>query len=408
MTADELIGATGTPIEDADDIDESLASEQESGQLSADDLSNLVTYTLDWSVQSLLERIGRTFDINPSFQRRDAWNMQRKSLYIESLLLGLPVPPIVLAEDPKAKGKFIVIDGKQRLVTMKQFADPNEHFPEFRLRGLEYLRDLNKCTFRDIEGSLFDSDYAEGLLSQPIRTIVIRNWTSQEVLYNIFVRLNQGSTPLSPQELRQALYPNDFTKWVNARSSKSGPIHRARRIKSEDFRMRDAEMLLRFIAFQESLENYAGNLRQFLDEACGVGQSRLEEHGEPYLEDLAHASERAVNRTFDIFSGNAFLRYQSGQYNRRFNIAVFDLMTAIFASPEITDEMVRHHSEKIESAYKVLCEENADFLDSLRTSTKTIRATAGRIIWFGSEVERILDRKLGIVKRAEKLMQKVK
>ena len=83
--------------------------------LSTEALSDLVLYTLDWSVQSLLERIGTSFDINPSFQRRDAWNPERKSLYIESLILGLPVPQIVLAEDPTQKGRFIVLDGKQRL-----------------------------------------------------------------------------------------------------------------------------------------------------------------------------------------------------------------------------------------------------------------------------------------------------
>jgi len=226
----------------------------EADSLTTDALSDLVLYTLDWSVQSLLERIGSTFDINPTFQRRDAWTLERKSLYIESLILGLPVPQIVLAEDTKRKGRFIVLDGKQRLITIKQFAAPNEQFASIELKKLEFVHELVGMSFADMQNSLTADEHAENFLAQPIRTIVVRNWKDPAVLYQIFVRLNQGSLSLSPQELRQALYPNDFTKWINSRSASSTLIHRARRIKSADFRMRDAEMLLRFVAFQESME----------------------------------------------------------------------------------------------------------------------------------------------------------
>lgn len=178
-----------------DDIDESLDPALPA-ELNAETLSGLVSSTLDWSVQSLLERIGKTFDINPSFQRRDAWSSDRKSLYIESLLLGLPVPQIVLAEDPSAKGRFIVLDGKQRLVTMKQFAAADEHFKSFKLKGLQFVPELSNMSYEDLQASPMYSEYADGFLAQPIRTIVIRNWGSPAVLYNIFVRLNQGSLSL--------------------------------------------------------------------------------------------------------------------------------------------------------------------------------------------------------------------
>ena len=239
---------------------------EDDADLTTDDLTSLVLYTLDWSVQSLLERIGSSFDIDPMFQRRDAWNVERKSRYIESLMLTLPVPQIVLAEDPTKKGRFIVLDGKQRLLTVKQFAAPDESFRAFKLKKLEFATQLDNMSFEDIASSIH-ADFAENFLSQPIRTIVVRDWRKPAVLYQIFVRLNQGSLALSPQELRQALYPSAFTRWVNARSASSEQIQIARRIKREDFRMRDAEMLLRYVAFQEDLEGYGGNLREFLDKA---------------------------------------------------------------------------------------------------------------------------------------------
>jgi hypothetical protein len=357
-------------------------------------------------VQSLLERIGKTFDIDPAFQRRDAWTVEKKSLYIESLMLGLPVPQIVLAEDKETRGRFIVLDGKQRLLTMKQFAAPDDAHRSFKLKKLAFLGDAaGGMSFAEMKSSLSASEYADGLLAQPVRTVVVRNWPTPAVLFSIFVRLNQGSVSLSPQELRQALFPNDFTLWINERSRNSKPIHEARGIKGEDFRMRDAEMLLRFVAFRENLEGYAGNLRQFLDDACDLKKNNWRNKGKAHFDEQADLCEVAIRRTFTVFGSNrAFRRYESGGYNRRFNIAVFDLMTAVFSDGTLTDDLVARHADGIRTAFERLCVENADFQASLQVSTKTIGATAGRIKAFGDEVGRATGEELDVVGRAEALL----
>ncbi|WP_353711489.1 hypothetical protein [Arthrobacter sp. K5] len=172
--------------------------------------------------------------------------------------------------------------------------------------------------------------------------------------------------------------------------------------------MRDAEMLLRFTAFKESLEDYSGNLRQFLDAACGVGQTALEEHGESYLEGLASACEQAIQRTFTIFGSNAFLRFEDAAYNRRFNIAVFDVMTAVLSDPQLDDKIVEDHAAALEGAYKDLCVSDADFQAALKASTKTIKATAGRIQKFSEQVEAITGTTLDITSRAVTLAMKAK
>lgn len=374
--------------------------------LTAESLADLVLYTLDWSVQSLLERIGGTFDINPAFQRRDAWTAERKSLYIESLIVGLPVPQIVLAEDSEKKGRFIVLDGKQRLITIKQFADPDENFRPFKLRKLEFAKELEGMTFANMRDSLIAVDQAENFLAQPIRTIVVRNWKNPAVLYQVFVRLNQGSLSLSPQELRQALYPNEFTKWINARSATSDLIHQARRLKREDFRMRDAEMLLRFVAFTESLESYRGNLRKFLDDACILGDQLWRDRGQPYFEALALRCEGAISRTRTVFGeNNWFLRYENGSYNRRFNIAVFDLMTAVLGDESISDQEILDNRDDIRTAFESLCENDRAFNDSLQTTTKSMTSTGIRIAKFGEEVARIIGHDLPVTERAQHVLR---
>lgn len=389
------------------ELPDELADEQAdepTGALSAADVEGLVSYTLDWSVQSLLERIGATFDVNPAFQRRDAWDLDRKSLYIESLMLGLPVPQVVLAEDKERKGFFLVLDGKQRLVTMKQFAAPNQQYPAFKLRGMEFLPQLNGMTFEMIRSSITDSEYAETLLSQPVRTIVLRGWGRPEVLYQVFVRLNQNSVSLSPQELRQALFPGLFTSWINERSASSQLIHRARRIKKEDFRMRDAEMLLRSIAFADRLEQYNGNLRLFLDEQCELGivewASRREE-----FEQMAHSTEEAILRTFEVFTeNNSFLRYEEESYIRRFNIAVYDLMIAVLGSSELTPAIITEHKGGLRSSFEDLCRQDARFSSSLTSSTKTTQATGYRIRSYALAVEEVTGTRLAIGERAAALL----
>lgn len=384
--------------------DEGGDETEQSDQLSADDLRDIVLYSIDWSVQSILERIGESFDINPSFQRRDAWSPGRKSSYIESVILGLPIPQIVLAEDPNRRGRFIVLDGKQRLVTLKQFAAANQHFHSFKLRGLKFAHELEGMTFDEMQSSLVARDYAENFLAQPVRTVVVRNWGKPAVLYEVFIRLNQNSLPLSPQELRQALFPTGFTYWINNRSASSTELHRARRAKREDFRMRDAEMLLRFIAWKERLTDYRGNLRQFLDDMCIAGQTKWgSEGGEAHYERLASSCDTAISRTFEIFGDDAFLRYERGSYNRRFNIAVFDLMSVVFSDESLTDQLVEERRLDIKAMYERLCSENDDFQASITATTKSIAAVSRRFLTFAENVERVLECELVFTPAAKAL-----
>lgn len=397
----EQIEATSQePLED-ELVDYDLTEDEE---LTSAAVSDLVLYTLDWSVASLIDRIGSAFEIAPAFQRRDAWTVQRKSLYIESLILGLPVPQIVLAEDNERRGRFIVLDGKQRLISIKQFSDPDDEFRGFKLKHLEFATELNGMDLADMKNSLTAEGHADSFLAQPVRTIVVRNWQNPAVLYQIFVRLNIGSVPLSPQELRQALYPNEFTRWVNMRSAQSTHIQRARRSQKADFRMRDAEMLLRFIAFSQSIEDYRGNLRQFLDNACQVGGQAWQTRGPDYYESLAARCETAIDRTFEIFGDEAFRRFEGGTYNRRFNIAVFDTMTLVLGDPKLTGDEVSQNSRHIREAFERLCNEDLIFQQSLQTTTKSISSTGGRIVTLAEAVQAIVGHELNVTARARKML----
>jgi hypothetical protein len=81
-----------------------------------------VLWSTDWTTETILNQLERgNIELNPSFQRREAWNDVKKSRFIESLILGFPVPQIVLAERKDKKGAYLVIDGKQRLLALRRF-----------------------------------------------------------------------------------------------------------------------------------------------------------------------------------------------------------------------------------------------------------------------------------------------
>lgn len=84
-------------------------------------IREIVVSGSDWTTATILDQLLRNnIQLTPRFQRRDAWDITLKSRFIESLILGFPVPQIVLATSQE-QGKFIVLDGKQRLLTILQF-----------------------------------------------------------------------------------------------------------------------------------------------------------------------------------------------------------------------------------------------------------------------------------------------
>ena len=82
-----------------------------------------VLWSTDWTCETVVSQLERgNIELNPTFQRRSAWTDKKQSLFIESLILGLPIPQLILAEDKNRKGSFIVIDGKQRLLEIRRFS----------------------------------------------------------------------------------------------------------------------------------------------------------------------------------------------------------------------------------------------------------------------------------------------
>lgn len=373
--------------------DDLLEEENEVEDLSFDleKISDVVVYGTDWTTETILNQLKRNnIELNPRFQRRDAWNLKRKSRFIESLILGLPIPQITLAE--KEKGRYIVLDGKQRLLTLLQFYNksdsPNNHF---RLQDLEFLTELNHLTYTDITTHLFFVNYINALDNQTIRTTLIRNWQNEGFLYKVFLRLNMENTPLSPQELRQALNPGKFIDYLDDKASESENLKIYFNSNYPDFRMRDTQLLLKYIAFQFFLSDYKGSLKQFLDKTCRKLNKEWEEKsGE--IEDQVEQFEEAMTATIEIFTSNNFAKIWLGdktRYDTQRNQSVLEVMLFYFSNKKIRDTALEK-SSLVEEAFQELCADSVKFVQAMRSSTASLENTYNRLSLWGEKLREVL------------------
>ncbi|GAA4873477.1 DUF262 domain-containing protein [Serinicoccus chungangensis] len=402
MIDDALFQPPDSLFADADDDDPELGGaagleSEPSGKESEDDLSfsdDLSDVTLapsDWTVETVLLQLQQgTFELDPEFQRRNAWTDQRKSKFIESLILGLPIPQLIFAyEEDRSSGeeRYVVIDGKQRLLAINSFF--SEEKP-LRLGHLTVLHQLNGLTREEILQDPALARYAKRIRNRTIRTVVIKQWKSNDFLHLVFHRLNHQTLPLSPQELRQALNPGPFTSFADSFAAASDQLHRVLGVKEKpDFRMRDVELLVRHLSFRTRLEDYAGNLKVFLDETCRTYNEAWDETRDVLFAESQECND-AIDATYTIFEGDAFRRYADGHYESRFNRAIFDIMTYYFAQPELRASALQAKAS-VKSAYESLSNSSSNFQASVSSTTKTTTATAIRLAEWGEQLRKILS-----------------
>lgn len=360
-------------------------SDEPEGEVTSREVSEAVLYSSDWTTETVLAQLRReNIDINPGFQRRDAWTIPRKSRFIESLILGLPIPQIVLPE--RTRGKFLVLDGKQRLITLLQFAGLREgKNSKFKLHGLDVRKDLNGKSFSDLEQDPDFQDDFNQFYNHTIRSVVIRNWPNIDFLHLVFVRLNTESVVLSPQELRQALFPGEFVNYVDEASSESRALKTILGIEHPDFRMRDVELLIRHLAFAFFLSQYKGNLKKFLD----YSTEKLNEEWstkEQVIRDQVSQFEEAVSAGIQIFGSNNMARkWTSEGFEPRLNRAILDVIAFYFSDPNIRGASL-NKTDLVLFAYKDLCIGSEPFRDSVERTTKSMGATNTRFKLWGEKL----------------------
>lgn len=243
------------------EIDDNAEEENESIYFSVS------SFGADYTVDGLIKRLEKKQIIVPRFQRRYVWDIKKASRFIESLIIGLPVPGIFLSRDviengnpdiPASSVPHLIIDGQQRLLSLQQFYKGVFGEKKFRLTGV--CEELNGKSYDELspddQGRLDDAIIHATIIKQEAPD------KDNSSIYMVFERLNTGGMLLQPQEIRACIYHGKFNDLLNELIQV--PAWRSL-FKKENPRMKEQEMILRFFALYFKHTEYKKGLKHLLN-----------------------------------------------------------------------------------------------------------------------------------------------
>lgn len=171
--------------------------------------------THDFSVRELVRMLlDGELNIAPEYQRKYRWPIDVASTFIESVLLGLPIPPIFVATN--SGFQWEVVDGLQRLSSLAYFVGPidkmnflTDRNKPMKLDKLQKLTQLNGLAHDDLPPEI-----RRYFGRQPLQVISLTDKANKEVRFDLFERLNSGAIALTPQEVRACIYRGDVNAFI--------------------------------------------------------------------------------------------------------------------------------------------------------------------------------------------------
>jgi uncharacterized protein with ParB-like and HNH nuclease domain len=334
-------------VEDETESDTSVAVEQYA----------ISSFGIDFDVEGLVRRLRKNDVYVPSFQRNFIWSQKESSQFIESLLLGLPVPGVFLAKDRKSQ-KLMIIDGQQRLKSLQFFYDG--YFRPDPKQKKQQVFDLIQVQpqFRGRTYETLDEEDQRRLDNAVIHSTIVKQESPTEEedssLYYVFGRLNSGGRKVTPQEIRSAIYTGVLMELIEKLNS--NPTWRKLFGKESD-RLKDQELILRFLALHENRKGYQRPMEEFINRFC-----RKHRHGPPkFLAD----SEALFNST--IAAAEQGLGASAFRPARSMNAAAFDSIAVGIAARLKAGPITDYNS--IKTAYQALLQNDL-------YASATSRATA--------------------------------
>jgi Protein of unknown function DUF262 len=303
--------------------------------------------TRPMTIDLLLQRIKyEELDLAPDFQRKGGiWNQVTKSRLIESILVRIPLPAFYM--DATNEDKWVVIDGLQRLTTLKSFVIDQS----LQLSNLEFLPQLEGKIFDDLPRNL-----QRRITETQITVYLIEKGTPITVKFNIFKRINTGGLPLSLQEIRHALNQGKSTKLLE-KLAESIEFRNVVHGSVNGKRMLDREFILRFLAFLilPYTDYKATEFDGFLSEIM----TTINEKSDEEINDLEIKFKNAMQAADKIFGNDAFRkRYHIDGKRKPVNKALFESWSVNLS--KLTHEQINlleERKEKLKTGFILLMNE---------------------------------------------------
>lgn len=351
------------------------------------------------NVGNIVKRLERDLlNINTEFQRRKGlWNDERMSLFIESILLRLPLPVFYFASIDPDNPRWEIIDGLQRISSIQRFFVDKTN--PLRLNDLKILNQYNGMTYTEI----LSKNKSLDILIEEVKIVahLVTHRTPKNVKYHIFHRINTGGIPLEDQEIRHALYQgvasrfvknlvdaeendlNEFSEEEKKRKLKSTSVFRDATTNSiSSDRMLDREFANRFIAFywfgpelygdQEfgiDIDSFLNSAMAALNQELSLKQKDKNIKKED-LDDIEKKFIQSMELAYDIFDNDAFRkRYELGARRKPLNKALFETMSVGFAKLEVEQvKLIKKNKEKFKIKMIELMNDS-DFDSSISSGT---------------------------------------
>ena len=279
------------------------------------------------TIDSLLGQWKKQILRTPDFQRKFVWTLQQSSKFIESMLLGIPIPSLMFYQD--AKSNQLVVDGQQRIKSIIYFIGDQsidtKDLPKeerlrykFKLTGLSAGSRFEGKSFEDLDES--DKNNLLYARTLDVNLIVLSNPENLSSVYYIFERLNTGGTPLKPQEIRNCICAgkfNDFLIKLNEYAIWRKFFNESKAVDH----LQDVELILRFFALYDRIETYNSPMKDYLTN---------------YMKSMCNISDEEIMVKQELFTStvDSVIKYLGSNVfkpNNGINSAVFDSIMLSFA-----------------------------------------------------------------------------
>lgn len=384
--------------------------EQEAPDLDPFDPNQISINTKIVNVTDLMRRLEQqTIKLDPDFQRREVWDMERKCQLIESLLLKIPIPLFYVAAD--SSERWTVVDGLQRISAIRDYTLGKDYLsykfkkseqseikkiPQkgegFPLKGLSFCADeLEGKRMIDLEHDEKLIKYYNRIVETNFTFVIIDPSTPEEVKFNVFKRINTGGMQLTSQEIRNALYGGPATRLLNKLSA-TKEFKTATTYSVKDNRMEDKELILRFLAFHLRDPFKYGktyNIDNWLSEAMIIINAlpnldnrefrKLIAKGKVNKDDILNTSIDklkndfilAMSRGYNLFGDHAFRKSCPGQRRTPINKSLFETWGVLLSQLNETEfkNLVKSKNDLMKE-YESVLRDDRFVIDISRDSMK--------------------------------------
>ena len=260
----------------------------------------------DYSVEFLTDKVRTEEYYVPEYQREMVWHEPVQSRFIESVLIGLPIPFVFLWQDDE--GCMEIVDGSQRMRTLRRFTDN-----ELTLSNLELLPNVNGFRFQDLSEAR-----QRKFNARTLRGIVLENATTTATRTEMFARINTGGRSANDAEIRRGSLPGAFTDLV-IECAQYALLEQLTPISQRLINGREREeLVVRFFTFLESydvtasdLPNWKDRPREYIFEFVHMANTRAAQEPD-YIPRLRNEFERTI-QFISLAFPHGFLKSPNGK-----------------------------------------------------------------------------------------------